>query len=432
MRNLEECAHVFEGLLKECPVDHYAFSLSESESQELNLENGDFTLLRTVQGNGISLKLISQGRIGTSSGTDLSDEGLQWMIADARTSLESATPDPMWDIAPDQGKDSFSKGCDHLDLDRLFSRTAELKQNIEQEFPLIRLMLLIASQVSARKLYRNRNGTAFDSQYKVYSVSLEFSAGEGDKTTGIDSVGFLTDDLSIPFIEQAAVRQHLADTSRRIGATAFDGKFTGTVIFTPECLGQFISMLLGNYVSDGVILDGTSLWLDKIGERVASPVLTVSNRSSDPRIVLGESWTGDGFRTEDIVIIDHGILKTHLLSLYVSRKTGRPVTRNTDNALIIEPGEASIESIIKGTEKGILVGDFSGGSPGTNGDFSGVAKNAFLIENGRISRAVNETMISGNLGAIFTNIRAISRETVEDGATVLPYMAVDGIVVSGK
>ena len=77
MRNLEECAHVFEGLLKECPVDHYAFSLSESESQELNLENGEFTLLRTVQGNGISLKLISQGRIGTSSGTDLSDEGLQ-------------------------------------------------------------------------------------------------------------------------------------------------------------------------------------------------------------------------------------------------------------------------------------------------------------------------------------------------------------------
>ena len=61
-----------------------------------------------------------------------------------------------------------------------------------------------------------------------------------------------------------------------------------------------------------------------------------------------------------------------------------------------------------------------------------MAKNAFLIENGRISRAVNETMISGNLGAIFTNIRAISRETVEDGATVLPYMAVDGIVVSGK
>ena len=432
MRNLEECARFFENLLKECNVEKYAFTLSESESQEFNLENGEFTLLRTVQGNRISLRLISKGRTGTSSGTDLSDEGLQQIINDARMALESAVPDPMWDIAPYEGEAAYIKGCDNPDLEKLFSRTAELKKDIAQDYPLIRLMLLMASQISGRRLYRNSNGTAFDAKYGVYSVSLEFSAGEGTHTTGIDSASFLTDDLSFPFIERASVRQHLSDTSKRLAATAFNGKFTGTVIFTPECLAQFLSMLLGNYASDSVILDGTSLWLDKIGERVASPVLTVSNKPNDPNIVIGEFWTGDGFKSEDIVIIDHGILMTHLLSLYVARKTGRPVTRNTDSALIVNPGESSLDSIIQETSQGILVGDFSGGQPGTNGDFSGVAKNAFLIENGRITNAINETMISGNLGEMFMHIRAISRETVKNGTTVMPYMAVDGIVISGK
>ncbi|MBQ9010091.1 MAG: TldD/PmbA family protein, partial [Clostridia bacterium] len=227
-------------------------------------------------------------------------------------------------------------------------------------------------------------------------------------------------------------RQHLSDTSKRISASAFEGKFTGPVIFTPECLYQFLAMLLGNYASDSVILDGTSLWLNKIGERVASPALTLSNLPNDPRIVMGESWTGDGFRSEYIVIIDQGILKTHLLGLYVARKTGRPVTRNTDSALIVNPGNTSLDTIIRGIDRGLLVGSFSGGHPGTNGDFSGVAKSAFLIENGHLSHAVSETMISGNLGEIFRNIRAISSETVENGSTVLPYMAVEGIVVSGK
>ena len=61
-----------------------------------------------------------------------------------------------------------------------------------------------------------------------------------------------------------------------------------------------------------------------------------------------------------------------------------------------------------------------------------MAKNSFLVEDGQIKGAVSETMINGNLAELLNNLISISRETVEDGYSVLPYMAFDKVVISGK
>ena len=92
----------------------------------------------------------------------------------------------------------------------------------------------------------------------------------------------------------------------------------------------------------------------------------------------------------------------------------------------------SLEEIIKSIDKGIIIGRFSGGQPASNGDFSGVAKNSFYVENGEIKYAVSETMINGNMADAFNNLRAISSDVVCDGDNVLPYVAFDGLTISGK
>ena len=99
---------------------------------------------------------------------------------------------------------------------------------------------------------------------------------------------------------------------------------------------------------------------------------------------------------------------------------------------VMAPGDTALEDLIASIPKGVLVGGFSGGMPGPNGDFSGVAKNAFLIENGRIAGAVAETMISGNLALMLQNLRGLSRETMATGSYILPYAAVEGVTISGK
>ena len=147
---------------------------------------------------------------------------------------------------------------------------------------------------------------------------------------------------------------------------------------------------------------------------------------------MGERGTHSGFRSEEVTLIDKGVLKTHWLGLYGSKKTGRALVKNTGSDLVVEPGDKTLEELIASIDKGLILGGFSGGQPGTNGEFSGVAKNSFLIENGKVKCAVTETMVNGNLGEAIKNIRGITKEVLCDGSSVVPYIAVDGIVISGK
>ena len=191
-------------------------------------------------------------------------------------------------------------------------------------------------------------------------------------------------------------------------------------------------MVQGNYISDAVLIDGTSLWKKKLGKKVADEKLTLTLKSHDKRIAAGERVTNDGFKTEDVPVIEKGILKNFTIGLYAAKKTKRQATRNSSHDYVINPGKTPLEEMIKSVKKGLIVGGFSGGQPSTNGEFSGVAKNSYYVENGEIKGAVSEVMINGNLGKALMKIRALSKELLVEGSMVGPYALIDGIVVSGK
>ena len=88
--------------------------------------------------------------------------------------------------------------------------------------------------------------------------------------------------------------------------------------------------------------------------------------------------------------------------------------------------------MIAGVEKGIVMGRFSGGQPGPSGDLSGVAKNSFLIESGKITKALSEVMISGNLADMLRDTVAVSQERENSGYWLFPWIRVKGVTISGK
>ncbi|MBR3033722.1 MAG: TldD/PmbA family protein [Firmicutes bacterium] len=418
--------------LQERGVTKYAYVLSESEKQELNTEGADFKLMRTVFGGGVSLTVFDGARKGSASGNDRSEEGLKAIVESAVAAAASSPEDTANDIAPDQGRHEFRQGACEPDFDRFFARLKELQGAIAADHPKVRVMQLVGDHTRSHSVYANSNGTRAESFNGSYDVTFEFSATDGEKNTGLDYAFLLTDTLDTPFIELSDFRRKLSDIEKQIDPQPLSGKFEGTAVITPGCLADLLSMTLQNYAGSGVILDGTSLWLDKVGEQVADERITVAFDPFDPTIVCGERVTGDGFLSEPAAVIENGVLKAHMLSLYAANKTGRPVMKNSGSGLVMKAGEQSLEEIVSGIEKGLLVGGFSGGQPGTNGEFSGVAKNSFLIENGRVTRAVTETMINGNLGDMLRHVRGISRERDVQGVFTLPYLAVDGIVISGK
>lgn len=432
MSKMMMTADLMERILAEAKIAKYSFTVSESEKQEINVLNGDFKLMRTVFNNTAALKVFSGNRMGSVNGNDITEEGLRKLAADGIAAAESSPEDDCHDIAPDQGTDVFRQGTENADLDRFAERVRELLDTVAKEYPKVRITAIFASFDKEHWVSRNTNRTAFEGFGGQYSLDIEMCATDGERTTGLDYTSVTFADLDRPLIEAGSIRTHLEGIQDSIIPETLEGKFEGTVIVTPWMATEFIYMLMENYFENSVVMNGTSLWLDKVGEQVASELLTVSLKPYDERIVDGERSTSDGYRTEDVKLIDRGVLKTHVLNLYTAKKTGRPVVKNTGYDFVMEGGTTPLANMIASVDRGLLLGGFSGGEPGTNGEFSGVAKNSFLIENGKVKCAVTETMVNGNLGELVKNIRAVSREICCDGNTVMPYFAADGVVISGK
>lgn len=413
-------------------ADKASCTVKYSELHEFNYESDDFTLFRTLFNTDINLTSIKNGCRGTASVNSFEDSSIAAAVADCLAAGEATEPDEAWDIAPIVENGEFAEGETEPDVEGLFARTRELVSDIAERHPSIVIESMTSEHAAIHRVYRNSNGVRFDVRGGYYSCEPTFSAHKGENSSSFFYSSFLSHDLSRRFIDCGSLESDLADTERQTDTRAIEGKFTGTVILMPGCVRELIGTALSNFAGDDGILNGTSIWHDKLGIPVADERLTVTMAATDPRLAESDHYTAEGYPTENYKIIENGVLKSFDISDYVAKKTGYARALNDTGRFIIEAGECPLDKMIASIDRGLIVARFSGGEPSANGDFSGVAKNSFIIEDGRIACAAAETMISGNLAEMLKNIGDISRETVEDGSMILPYISFNGITVSGK
>ncbi|MFA6730403.1 MAG: TldD/PmbA family protein [Eubacteriales bacterium] len=432
MEELTSKAALCLDLVKEKNIEKAFVSVSSREVNEFNVDGGEFSLFRTLFDNALSLTMYNAGRKGFVSLNRIDAASIKAAVESCADVSESSPPDPAWDIAPKGENGDFVKGCPTPDIPALFDRSKVFMANIAEDYPAIIIEQMIIKHIKSKSAYQNTNGVIYNTVSGKNVVEVMFSAHEGEKSSSFYGSGVSIDSLDKPFIELGTFREDFENIQKQVHTTPLEGKFTGTVVLPPQTLGGVLYVLLSNFCGDMSILNGTSLWKDMIGKKVADEKITLSLSPLDGRVVCGERFTSEGFRSENYDIIKDGALNSFMLSLYVANKTGRTRARNSSFNLIMAPGEKPIAEIIKGIDKGIIVGRLSGGDPGANGEFAGVAKNSFYVENGEIKHAISETMISGNLLELVKNLRGISKEVSCDGDSVLPYAVFDNVTISGK
>ncbi len=432
MNKIIEISNKIDSLLEKKGVSKYSHYVERREKREFNLDGDEFSLFRTTFDYNASVTEFLGTKQGSASGNDISEEGLTALIDSAYLSAESAEEDPAKDIAPGQGTEEFLEGVLEPDMDKLFKRVEEFRDTLNEKYPKIKLFSIVASYSRADSVYRNANKTEFREKSGYYVFSATFAGNDGTKTTGMNGAYGIFKDLNTPFIEIPYIKDEIETSVAQLTEVSLPDKFEGVLVLKPGCALDFVGSIIGNYISGTVILDGTSQWKDKLNEKVVDERVNIVSDPFDERLVVSKKYTNDGFKAEKVPFVEKGVLKNFLLNLYIANKIGSKPTMCDSPALVIEPGTRSVNDIIKSVKKGLLVGSFSGGQPGANGEFSGVAKNSFLIENGEVKGAVSETMISGNLVGCLNKLVDISKETEAAGYAVLPYMAVDGITISGK
>ncbi|MCL2151812.1 MAG: metallopeptidase TldD-related protein [Oscillospiraceae bacterium] len=419
--------------LKKAGADKAACRVACGRKEELNVEANKFTLMRTLFTDSLSLKAICGGKKGVIAINKLDKDSIDQAVSDCIALSDSSVPDDAENIAEKIENKCFDLSLGCSDMDAMYSRTNEFLRQLRDEYPHIVLEGMTSDFNAAHSTYMNSNGVTFDENREYYSFSTMFSAKDGEKSSSFNGYGANLVSLDVPFIDIGMQKTLLDESVKSSSTRMVDGKFIGKVIVTPACEDMIWHTILDCFLSDLALVQGTSRWKDSLGKKIADSKLTMRLSPLHASVVAGERVTADGYESRDADIIRQGELTSFALSLYGSLKTGKPRANNTAFSNIeVVSGDTPLEDMIKSVERGVLLNRFSGGSPGSSGDVSGVAKNSFLIENGAIVDALSETMISFNIVDILMNIPAISVERRENGVTSLPWCCFDGITISGK
>lgn len=418
--------------LSEAGADKAQCVLTRNQKHEMNVEAGKISLLRTTFDIALNLTAIKDKKKGNISINKIDEESINEAVKNVIELAGTSEIDEAFDISTYQAPKEFMYGDSEPDSDKMYELMKGFVNNVEKLYPLVNIM---ESQLTFRheiKYFANSNEVNFKESRGLYEFSLMFASMDGEKSSSFNYTGCSMKKIEKDLLDIGTVKNLLKESVEQLSTQALAGKFVGDVIITPDCLGEFIEYYINTFLSDKALISGTSLLKDKLEKEIASGSFTLHSNPISNDISDGYFVTPDGFETKNLTIIDKGILKSYLLSLYGANKTKLERAKNSGGAYVIEAGDKSFEDIIANIEKGVLVSRFSGGNPSSNGDFSGVAKNSYYIENGKIKYPISETMISGNLLELLVNIKDISKERINFGSAIFPWICSSGVTISGK
>ncbi|MBQ5973725.1 MAG: TldD/PmbA family protein [Oscillospiraceae bacterium] len=407
-------------------------TVRRGESTEVYYESGKISMIRSVFSESVSVAVINGQRCGSASVNSFERDELERAVAEAFAASEHALEDEAEGISERTEDVSSDRGIRRPDRGVLYGLLKGLLEDTAREFPKISYDNISVSHRWTEGAVANTNGVMLSESNGLLSYDAMFMARDGENTSSFNYTGAATDDTVTPLIERGELRRLLGESQRQLKTVPVEGKFVGEVILAPSMLEEVVGEVCGLFLEDGVLIDGTSPWKDKLGRQVASPLVNVTMKALCGELPASSAVARDGYPARDAEIIAGGVLKSFLLSRYGAKKTGLARCPGWDGALCVAPGTDRLADMIAGVRRGLLVNRFSGGAPSPNGDFSGVAKNSFLIEDGAVTAAVSETMISGNFAQMLADVSALSAETLNSGGSIVPWARTGGVTISGK
>ena len=417
--------------LKKMGADAAECTLLYSTDHELCLERDSISLLRTLEDQKITITAIKEKRKGSISINHLDKKSLQEAFHKLMEIVDATEPDEANKMASFQKAESFQKGVFEPDLPLMYDRMREFKDSVSKLNPYLVLDEFNLNFLKYNKFYMNSNQVDFEVIKGYYQFVAVFTSKKGEKSSSLNYTYCTNDNLNKPLLDFCNLKSLVQSSGEQIETSSVIGKWQGDVIITPDCMQSFVSYFI-NFISDYALISGNSIYKGKLEEKIASELLTIHSKPTDSMFFPGYFITSDGFKAKDSTIIDKGVLKTFLLSLYGSEKTGLERAKNNGSYFKIDSGDTSLKDMIKNVKKGIILCRFSGGNPSDNGEFSGIAKNSYYVENGEIKFPISETMISGNIAKMLLTIKSVSKESIHFGYSQFPWVTVGDLTISGN
>jgi len=231
---------------------------------------------------------------------------------------------------------------------------------------------------------------------------------------------------------------------------------TYPIIMANEFGGVIFHEACGHLLETTQIERNTSPFADKKGEKIAHESLTAWDEGRSENAFGTIDMDDEGMPAQRTLLIEKGVLKNFLADRAGSLRTGHPRTgsgrrqnytfaaasrmRNT----YIATGDYSNDDLFASIDKGIYCKKMGGGSVGATGQFNFSVEEAYLIENGKITKPLKGAILIGEAKEIMNKISMCSQDLALAAGfcgsisgsiytTVgQPHIKVDSITVGGR
>ena len=395
---------------------------------------------------GVSVRVLTGGRMGFSFSTSLDDADLARMIDNALVGAENQSADASLGFPAPEA---------YPDLPGLFDDGLALvgeAEKVERAVALERLTLAADPRVKrVRKASYGessyevaiRNSLGVDGFYRGTSVSGSVSAVAeegGDSQMGWD-FGFGTSfgDVRVEEIAGRAAAKAAGLLGARKGPTMRCPAILDNYVAT-----EILEVLAPAFLAENV-QKGKSLLAGREGEQLFAPFVRIRDDGTLPGGMATAPFDGEGAPRRNTVLVEGGVLRGFLYDFPSARKAGKVSTGNAArggvkgpprlgmNNFFIENGTASAGSLPAGIDRGILVTEVMGMHTANpiSGDFS-VGAAGFLIEKGRVTVPVKGIAIAGNILELFGRVEAVGDDLRFFGAVGSPSLRIAALDVSGE
>lgn len=422
----------------------------ESRSTQVKARGGEVESLSSSESRGVGVRVVVDGRLGYAWAADPDEGEAPGLLQAARDNARLATRDES-NVLPRASEAEpipglFREAQAAVAPERKVSVALDLDRVARSSDPAVRKVeeVVYGDAVSRAAVASTTGVSAEYARTDCWCMVVALAERDGETQTGFAfRVARQLDELAW---EEAAAEAAVRG-ARLLGAVKPSTERL-PVVLDPWAASSFLGVLAGSLSAEEV-QKGRSLLAGKVGERVASEIVSITDDGRLPEGPAATPVDDEGVPTGRTELVEAGVLRRFLHNTATATRDGVASTGNarrpgyrgvpgvSPTNLVVRPGTTSVEDVLRQAGRAVYVQDVSGVHSGANpvsGEFS-VGATGLRVEGGALGEPLREMTISSTLLDMLRSVAVVGSDLrfFPGGAAIgTPTLLVGEMTVAGR
>lgn len=425
--------------------------LQDQRGLTVRIFAGEVEGLRYAHHCGVGVRALSEGRLGYAYCTGLEWEHVEGAVREAAANARYSGADEN-NVLPEAGE--YSRGdlgiydpeAGETPSGNKVEMALELESlTLKSDRRISRVESAVYADTVSRVAVANTAGVlgSYRSSHCYCYVFPIAEEGEESQTGFSYDIGVRPSDLNLARVAGEASERALC----LLGSRSIPSR-RSTLILDSFVAAEFLG-LLASSLSAEAVLKGRSFLAGRVGETVASPLITLIDDGLLPGAPGTAPFDDEGVPTRRKELISEGVLQGYLHNTYTASRSG---TRSTGNAsrgtfrdrpqvgatnMFVQPGKGTREDIMRQVGEGVLVLQVVGAHAGANPVSGEISLGALglLVERGEPGQPLREITLAGKALDFLRNTVALGEDLrflPFQGSLGAPTVAIEDVMISGR